>query len=124
MFAGAGRLLPISRLFNEYRVSVARRVNNAENSYLAVCGTIENDVLADRNSADVRPLVRLEAPADQGKPSQQPKSAGDGFNVARCDLWIATFARDIEPDFVKVGTGLRRETYAHQRSERRAAPRS
>src|SRR5208337_2901232 len=123
MFVGVRRLLPISRLFSEYGVSVARRVNNTENSYFAVCRPIENDVLADRKSADVRPLARLEASADQGKFRQQPKPTSDGFNVARGDFWTATLARDIEPDFVKIGPSLRREAYAHQRSDRRAIPR-
>lgn len=117
-------MLPISRLFSEYGVSVARRVDNAKNSYLAVCWPIENDVLADRKSADARPLARLETPANQGELRQQPKPAGDGIDVARCGLRAAALACDKEPDFVKIGLGLRRETYAHQRSDRRAIPRS
>lgn len=92
---------------------VARRVDNTKNSYLAVCGSIKDDVPTDRKSADVRPDGHIEAPANRGKPRQQSKPTGDRFYVARCDFRIAAFVRDVEPDFVKIGPRLRRETYAH-----------
>ena len=121
---GSPALLPLILLLGENGICVARDVDDTQNSYLAVRGSIENDVVTDRKSADVRPVARIEVPANQGKLGQQAEPACNRFQVARCDFRVAALARDIEPDFVKIGSGLRREAYPHQRSDRRAVPRS
>jgi len=74
---------------------------------------VNNDILADRKTAQANTQIIVSAASQIGMASQQRKSLREGVNELVGEFDASALFGDVEPDVVEVGCGLRRYSVRH-----------